>query len=121
MSSKVINAVISLIAGRPEDAREVLRSPELKIKSISDVQVRLAGAIEGVKCGAVKQSLRELLQHTLRLERPTKLIAEIGEDADTATLRAALDNAYLQGVTAVEDLVERMIRTCEEQEQKKDS
>lgn len=93
MSNKLINGVIALVEDRPEVARALLRSPELKGVSVSDVQVRLEVALENLKIKAVKQALRDVMSKTLRL--------------------SSTEEAFLQGVVAVESILEQAIEDLE--------
>ena len=93
-----INAAIAVAEGRTDDAKRILRDPSVRdeIGSIHRVVGRLYTALDqyaGQKTGAV---LHEILQTSLRLEPP--------EEGD-ALLRAA----YLEGVAAVELLIENSI------------
>lgn len=102
MSNKLINAVIALIEDRPEDARAMLRSPEVKDLSVSEVQGKLYAALDVIKDHAVKKALRDVLNHTIKLGQ--KDGRKIPEDSY---------EAYVQGIVEVENIIDSHIKRLE--------
>jgi hypothetical protein len=99
--NKLLNAVIALLEDRPEDAREMLRSPEVKAAgSISQVKLRLFAAVYKQNANFAKKILRGILCDTLRLE------PKQGQDAET----------FLSGIVAVEDLIAAEINKLQEED-----
>lgn len=99
MSNKLINAVIALVEDRSSDAREMLRSPELKI-SISEVQGRLGTAIVKRENAAAIKILKDVLNKTLRID----VEKSVGD---------ANREAFIQGVSQVEEIIDNVISTLE--------
>lgn len=97
MSNKVINAVIALIEDRPSAAREMLRSPELKV-SINEVQNRLFDAVRRREARAKVEALKDVLRTSLRLDPSNR-----GFQSD------AEREAFILGISAVETIVENAI------------
>ena len=95
--NKLINAVIALVEDRPADAREMLRSPELKV-SASEVQQRLFTALRERETAARVDSLKDVLLTSLRIDADTI-------ERDDPKHR----EAFLRGVTAVEKIVENLL------------
>lgn len=95
MSSKLINAVIALIEERPWDAREMLRSPEMKLP-IGEVQAKVLSAVANRERIAQLKSLKAILGKSLQLQAPRKASEAEAE-------------SFLQGVAALEDIIEDYI------------
>lgn len=95
-ANKLINAVIALVEKRPADAREMLRSPEMKQISSSEVQQRLACAVLKRERAAQVMVLKQVLNDSLRIEVTQAVSADPAE-------------AYLQGVAAVEKIIDDYI------------
>lgn len=92
-ATKMLNAILAFIEGRPEDARIFMRSSEMPVVNSGEIQARIAVAITDAEATAVRNALREILTRTLALQIPE------GMDRDT----------YLRGVTDVEEMIERVI------------
>lgn len=96
--NKLLNAMIALIENRPEVARTLLRSPDMKAFSIGEVQSRLHAALDRAKAGAIIEALRQVMHQSLRL---------------TGTLDPGAteqqQEAFLKGVAAVESILEHYI------------
>lgn len=92
------NAAIALIEGRPQDARELLRSPEMQGVNIAELQMRLEKAVAERADKDLVDTLHRLLHRSLSLE-PAE-----GQSRES----------FFAGVTAVEKLVEEILATYPE-------
>lgn len=101
MSNKLINAVIALIEERPKDAREMLRSPEMKV-SVSELQSRLNLAIEKREAIAQVQALKLVIAATIRIDM--NLVHNRTDDQK---------ERYLEGVAYVEEIIDNLIASLE--------
>lgn len=99
MTNKVINAVIALVENRPQDAKEMLRSPEMRI-SASELQLRLDTALRKREERAIEKELKTILRHSLRLD-----ISKL-ENEEHETLSPKEVDAYVRGVAYVESILE---------------
>jgi hypothetical protein len=95
-ANKLINAVIALVEDRPKDAREMLRSPEMRV-SVGEVQNRLFTAIRKREVQAQVAILKQILSTTLRLEIHT------GPE----------EEAYAKGIADVEEIIDHVISELE--------
>jgi 16S rRNA C967 or C1407 C5-methylase (RsmB/RsmF family) len=110
-ANKLINAVIALVEDRPEVAKEMLRSPEMRLSS-TEVQGRLARALEEREAKAIVAAMKSVLRLSLRAD-PAVAAEEEGiewtapqeEDSE----RKIHDEAFYQGVAFVERLLEEYI------------
>jgi hypothetical protein len=98
-----LNALLALMEGRPELARAFLRSPSSNIGDANALQMRVYRAMEILKCQAVKSALREILRSTSR-------IIDVSEDTQQTK------DAYLQGISDVEEILAKAIFKAEEVE-----
>jgi hypothetical protein len=96
--NKLLNALLALIENRPQVARELLRSPELKINSLSDIVARINSAIVTANTKYNELVLKSILRESLSIEIP-----EI-----TDANRQYVD-AFVAGVTAVEEIIEERL------------
>ena len=94
-ANKLINAVIALVEDRSEAAKEMLRSPEMRLSS-TEVQVRLEKALREREAKAVTEAMKSVLRVSLR--------ADPGD-----TLSGTEVEAFYQGVTFVEHLLEEYV------------
>lgn len=101
MFNKLLNAVIALVENKPEVARTLLRSPDMKGASISEVQSRLYDALDKIKAEAARAALRGVMQRSLRLSVLK---------GDTVEEEAEV---FMTGVVAVETLLEEAIAELE--------
>lgn len=101
MLNKLINVVIALVEDRPEDARGMIRSPEMKDTSISELKVRLYASLDKNRDEAAREALRDVLRLTAKLGTGI----ESGEKFPTDPYEA-----YVHGITIVEELVDVLIR-----------
>lgn len=98
-TNTLINAVLALVEERPSDAREMLRSPEMRVSS-NEVQVRLAKALQTREDAAVTRILKSILRVSLRAD--SKAAAKsLDQKWDTSH-----EEAFLQGVAFVESIIE---------------
>lgn len=101
MSNALINAVIALIENRPKDARAMLRSPELKVP-VSELQMRLATALDKREKKAQLEVLQRVLQTTLRID--INLLSDWTDEQR---------EQYLEGVADVETIIDNIITGLE--------
>lgn len=99
-TNKLINAVIALVEERPADAREMLRSPEMKT-SVSEVQNRLATALRKREAKAKIKALKSVLTHSLRI------------DTDIYQSLPECREAFVLGISAVERIIDGHIEEFE--------
>lgn len=99
MSNKLLNAMLALVENRPEAARAILRSPDMKNTSISEVQIRLYALIDKIKADAAKSALRDIMQRSLRITIDSE------NEADAELI--------MTGVVTVETLLEEAIAKLE--------
>lgn len=102
MSSKVINAVIALIEDRPQDAKEMLRSPELKVSS-SELQSKLFSSLRKRENAAAAKALKDVLRSTLSVD--ADLLPILLKRACTEEEK----EAFLLGICHAEDVVEETL------------
>lgn len=100
MSKTLINAVIALIDERPADAREMLRSPEMRSVSPNEVHSRLHVAIKDREIKAQVAILKRVLSTALRINAVEA--TEHHSDLDA-------DELYLMGVAEVERIIDEAI------------
>lgn len=100
MVNEVINAVIALVENRPKDAREILRNSKV---SSSALQIRLSSAIYVSEQKAIVKTLKDILASSLRVD--------IKKEIKKTT--PAQEEAFIQGITYVEELIDREIRVSE--------
>lgn len=95
--NKLLNAVIALIEDRPSDARDMLRSPEMKIP-IGEVQGRVFEALDKRAHLSQIDALKSILRSSLRIDadKPKGKVNWSDEQRE----------AYLMGVAAVECIIE---------------
>jgi uncharacterized small protein (DUF1192 family) len=101
-----LNAVLALLEGRPELARSFLRYPGSEIASITDLQTRIYRSMEVLRCQAVKEAMRKLLDATVR-KSPSDAVL-------SGDLSAS--DAFVLGVTEIEDMITEIIHACERNE-----
>ncbi len=99
----LINAVIALVEGRPKDAREMLRSPAMRVSSSSEVQIRLAKAIRQREDEAVVKAMKATLQITLRVD-----VKAEAKRLNT-TWDESHEEAFLHGMAYVEEILDEHI------------
>lgn len=99
MDSNVINAVVALVENRPKDAREILRSPGMKISS-TELQARLERSLVKREREAIAAAMKDVLKRTLRVN----VKAALGEKYNES-----LEESYLQGVAFVESILDEYI------------
>lgn len=94
MSNILINSIIALIEERPQDAREMLRGPDLKI-SITDVQTRLDTAIYNREREATKIALKQIMNISARI------------DVDKLNPNMSIEerDAFVEGITHLENII----------------
>ena len=102
MSNKLVNAVIALVENNSKVAREMLRSPELKIP-IGEVQSRLYDSLTKREKKAQIEALMSVLSTSLRIE-PGKISPE-----DPSPWSDKEKNIYFLGVARMESIVEELI------------
>lgn len=91
-----------MVEDRPKEAREMLRSPEMRVSS-TDVQIRLAEAVAKRECKATTLALRSVLRVALRAN-PQDIAKASGLIWD-----ASHEEAFLHGVAFVENILEDYI------------
>jgi len=96
-ANKLINAVLALVEDRPKEAREMLRSPEIKV-SVGEVQARLSSAIRKRENKAKVEVLKQVLNKTLRIDM--SLVHDLSDGQK---------EKYLQGVAYVEEVIDNII------------
>lgn len=106
MSNTLLNAMLALIENRPEVARSLLRSPELKNISVSEVQSRVYILIDKIKADAARDALRKIMQQSMRID--PLAVKPVGGIADSIT-----QETFMEGVVAVESLLENAIAELE--------
>lgn len=104
MSNTLINAVIALISERPADAREMLRSPEMRNISPGEVQSRLHVAIKDREIKAQVFVLKQVLSTALRINATEATENHTDLDAD---------ELFLMGVAEVERIIDNAILELE--------
>ena len=96
---KINNAVLALLRDDYRTARELLRSPELRINDIAGLQCQVQMAIRDREDRSRVQVLQEILQSSLSLSCT-------GIEGLDGPERANAEEAYFLGITAVEGLIE---------------
>ena len=106
MSNKLVNAVIALVEDNSRVAREMLRSPELKLP-IGEVQSRLYTSLLKRDKKAQVEALKSVLLESLRIE-PSKPLT--GTDSTSAAPWSDKEKEiYFMGVARMESIVEELI------------
>lgn len=108
-ANKLINAVIALVEDRPEVAKEMLRSPEMRLSS-TEVQGRLSRALEERESKAIVAAMKSVLRLSLRADPSVAAEAEgIKWDPLMEWAHKTHDEAFYHGVAFVERLLEEYI------------
>lgn len=101
-NNTLINAVIAIIEDKPQTAREMLRSPEMRISS-SELSARVYKALHKRSRNSTTQAMLCILRETLRVD--VKARAEkLGLTWDESH-----EEAFLQGVAYVESYIDDYI------------
>jgi hypothetical protein len=92
-----LNAFLAILEERPESAREQFGSLPDKISAaeIATIQGRIQQALQNIRSEAVVAAVRHMYGETLRLGQ-------------------GKDEAFLEGVQAVEEIMARTIECCED-------
>jgi hypothetical protein len=101
-SGKLVNAVIALVEERAADAREMMRSPEMRVSS-SELQIRLAKALQTREDTAITKTLKSILRVSLTADAQYTA-KKLGFTWDSDN-----EEAFLQGVVWVETIVENYL------------
>lgn len=96
----IINAVIALVEERPKDAREMIRSSGNNIDA-GALQNRLSQALRSREAKAKIEALKSVLTASLRI------------DTDKYQSLPDLREAYVQGIGAVETIIDDYIEALE--------
>lgn len=100
--NKIINALIAFIEGRTSEAKEMLRSPEMRVSS-SDVQGRLEAALDFRVSRQTIHTIKDVLHRSLRVD-PKEEAARLKLKWTTSH-----EDAFYTGVNYVESLLEEYI------------
>lgn len=107
MSNKlIINAVIALVEDNSKVARDMLRSPELRV-SIGEVQSRLYASLQKRDSSAQIVALKSILLKSMRIE-PSVPVAG-STDIINAPWSDKEKEIYFMGVSRMESIVEELI------------
>lgn len=100
--NRIINAIIALIEDRTDEAKEMLRSPEMRVSS-SDIQGRLGAAIDFRESKATTFAMKTVLYKSLR--------ADPKDEARRNNLKwnSSHEEAYFLGISHVESIIEACI------------
>lgn len=108
-ANKLINSVIALVEDRPEVAKEMLRSPEMRLSS-TEVQGRLARALAEREAKVIVAAMKSVLRLSLRADPADAIEAsefDLGES--DSFVRKVHSEAFYHGVSFVEQLLEEYI------------
>ena len=108
-ANKLLNAVIALVEDRPDVAKEMLRSPEMRMSS-TEVQGRLSRALAEREAKAIVSAMKSVLRLSLRADPAVAAEAQgIEWDDSMEWAHRVHDEAFYQGVSFVEKLLEEYI------------
>lgn len=99
-----LNAFLAVLEERPEDARQMFGSLPERVPphELANIHGRIRQAAENIKCDAIKEAIRKIWDQTLRLQ---------SRHADGPV--PAVENAFYEGVQAVEEILAEVLKTCE--------
>jgi hypothetical protein len=111
-----LNAFLAILENRPEVARQVMGSLPRRVDTaeMSTIYGRIQQAGENLKCRGIKDAVRAIWNETLRLKYEEPLKEGFSQEEVDAWVDQ--EEAFLKGVQAVEEILGRVLKTCEETE-----
>lgn len=100
--NKSLNAVIALIEGRVDIAKEIIREPDSDVENVPEVLARLDRAVNKT----VAKAMRNVLVRSLSVQPPSDSISD-------SITRSVIAEAFYLGVTEVEKIFEKAIEELE--------
>lgn len=98
-----LNAAVALIEGRTDIAREIIRGPGSDVKNVPEIMARLNRAVDR----AAAKAMRNTLLNALAIQLPSTIGKKKVESG------SFVEEAFYEGVKAVEDIVEKAIADLE--------
>jgi len=105
-ANKLINAVIAMVEDRTQDAREMLRSPEMRSIPLGEVHSRLSKSLRDRETKAQIAILKQVLGSSLHINATEA--TEHHSDLEPEEL-------YLMGVVEMERVIDNAIAELESQ------
>jgi hypothetical protein len=110
-----LNATVALIEGRTDIAKDILRAPSSDVKDVPGIMARLNRSVDR----AAAKAMRNALVASLTVQPAGKIVhdkvrADCPKCGEDFTVETSHEEAFFQGVSAVETIIEQAIERLEQ-------